>query len=183
MADARAHRVTRAPGRLVLNPIDLSKAYPHDGTGLGMTRDVAWHPHQENFEVIAEEYACVVEAAYVGESGVLSCVVREMDNDLLATVFVDTVVGATTGRNVVQQRVTTEDVRPGQLLDGVAIYFSPDNKLHHGVLLYRAVPMLDAAAAINYRLDEDIGLAVVFRATPDATGRPFQVGPREDLTL
>jgi hypothetical protein len=183
VANPSSARLYGIPGRLCKDPTDLSAEYPHGGTALGTFKDFGWRPRRGAFTVHAEEFGCEVDAVWTGESGILACVARELDNDFLAAVFLDTLAGATTGRRVVRGRVNTDGFRAGTELASLAakLYYSPDDPNAHGILLYRAIPLIDAAAEINLKLREEVGLLCLWQATPDSEGRVVRIGPRGDL--
>ena len=69
--------------------------------------------------------------------------------------------------------------RPGAELSadkGGALLFTPFDSANPSVRLYRAVPLLQTAAEITMRADEDLGIGFAFRATPDSRGRVYNVG-------
>lgn len=185
MAAPSAKNTLQLPGKLCKDPTDLSADFPHGGTALGLVRAVKWRPRRAYFPVEAEEFGTVVEAIYSGDSAVLVCVARELDSDYLSSIFLNTAAGSTTGRRVVSGRPATDDVRAGTSLEGqsVKLYYSPDNAKDHGLLFFRAVPMVDVAAEIDLGLNQEAGILCVWQATPDDSGRTYDLGPREDLTL
>lgn len=186
MAQPNAARLSGIPARLCKDPTDLALDFPHGGVALGTTRNHAWRPERRSFPIRAEEFGGIaVGHVWTGESGVLACVARELDSDYLAAVFLDTVAGGTTARRVVRGRATTDGFRAGSSLASLActLYLSPDDPNAHGLLLYRAEPLIDAAAEVNFRLREEVGLLCLWAATPDSQGRLYQIGARGDLSL
>lgn len=179
-------RILALRGRLCKDPTDLSAAFPHGGTALGTVKDGEWRPSRRYFKVEAEEYGQAVETIYQGESGVLAVVSRDMDSDFLQATFSPTEEGAATGRRVLYGDVKSEDSRAGRKEGdelAAVVYFSPFSDQQPGVLLYRAVPMIEQAVRINLTLRDDVGLLCMFLATPDESGRTYKIGPRGDLDL
>jgi hypothetical protein len=174
--------IDEIPGRLCADPTDLSGAYPFGGVALGATRDHRFRVGRTNHRVEAEEFGRVTEVVYLGEAAVFVAVMRTLDSDMLARIFAGVTTGASTGRAIVQPADSTDTERAGRRLDGLKLYFAPDNDQHHGVLLYRAVPLLEEAAEVTFRLGAEVGLAVAFLATPEASrSKPYAIGPRADL--
>lgn len=186
MAEQAARNARKIPGRLCRDPTDLSLPFPHGGVALGSVRDHRWRVRQYGAIVRAEEWGNTpVEAIYNGEEGVLACVAREFDSDFLSAMFVDTDVGAGTGRRRVLGRVLEQGKRAGKRLTDMAtaIYFSPDSELDHGIYLYRAIPMVDRAAEINYQTGTEMGILCLWISAPDADGNRYVKAPRKDIVL
>lgn len=184
MAAPSAARITHLAGKLCQDPTDLSTAYPHGGTALGIVRAGEWRFSLRTFAVTAEERgSSPVRAYYTGESGVLAVVARELDNDMLTALFVGASAGGTTGRTGVDVDVETASTRAGQEITDMKILFSPIAKTDHAIYLPRAVPMVDEAAKVNLRVNADVGVLCLFMATPDDQGRSAIVRPIQDITL
>jgi hypothetical protein len=186
MATASPKDILRVPGRLCLDPTDLSTAFPHGGTALGVTRVAAWAGGERGVPITAEEYGGVtVEAVHSIETAAFSCIYRAWDKDALAATLVDTVAGGTTARQVWQARVQTDDVRPGTLLSTKAgiLYWSPLADAHPGLLVYHALPMPEAASRLQFSAIEPFEIAAVWHASPDDQGRLFAIGLRDDLSI
>jgi len=177
-----AQHIDHVPGYLCADPTDLSAAFPHGGTALGVCRDQRFRPGTRHFPVVAEEFGQVVEGVYVGQSGVFVAVMRQLDDDMLLKMFRGAAAG-TSGRTLVGADETDDADRAGIAPTPVVLYFSPLSDTQPGIILYRAVPLVDQAAEINGRLDDDVGTAVMFLATPDDQGRSYAIGLRGDLSL
>lgn len=186
MSAPRAEASTNIVGRLVKDPTDLTAAFPYGGTALGLVRDAEWIVGTRNFKVVSEVLGSPVEAVYARQSVVLSCVAREFDSDFLSSTFLSTAAGGTTGRRIVQSRPrdAAKDM-PGRSLEDLAakIYFAPLDEKAHGLILYRALPLIDEAAPVNLQLRSEVGILCLWQATPDDTDRVYDVGPREDISV
>ena len=181
MSTIQGQRVTTIPGRIVLNPTNMSAAFPYSGTVLGSIRSVRFEPGLGTFSVIAEEWGIATQNYYKGETGRLLAVMRELDNDLLTHLFRGDGAGATTGGREVSPTVLANAA--GAAVPDSVIYFAPYSDAHHGVILYRAKAMVQEAGAINFSNRAEVGLAVAWEALPDATGRPYQIARKEDIVL
>lgn len=188
MATADLGKVIRGmTGYLCSGPTDLTLPFPHGGTALGEVRDMEFRWGIRTRFVTAEEYGGQIVAGipYVGQSDVLACVLRTWDDDALAAVFPYTAVGVT-GHRAIKVDVKTDVVRAGGLDTArvAKICFSPSSPdQHRFIVLHRAMPLVDESARLQLRLDEEIGIAVVFRGLPDANGLVSSVALRKDVTL
>lgn len=137
-------------------------------------------------EIQAEEFGGMTgEVLLVGETLYLHGTMRRMDTQMLQRLMLGTAAGAVSGRSLADPKSVLDGERAGQAATPFALYFSPDSDQHHGVLMYRAVAILPDGAEIALKPGApDVGLPVVFVATPDASHeKPYQIGLREDLTL
>lgn len=186
MAAIDLDALVSVPGRICVGPTDLSAAFPHGGTAWGATRGVVLLPQIRHGEVPYDALGGEPgEVIYLGASWRLAAVVRGLDADVVAGLFPNVVAGPAT-----KQTGQTIDhpgtVRAGAKRSGSAVklLFSPDDPTHLGVLLHRAVPVVDPAAAVALRHGASIEVPMAFvalRRSSDA--RAVQVGRLELLTL
>tara|TARA_R100000963_G_C4642949_1_gene106666 strand:- start:1589 stop:2155 length:567 start_codon:yes stop_codon:yes gene_type:complete len=188
MSTAAVRDVLRIPGRLVINPTDITADFPHGGTEMGLTRDAEMRLGISTSLVTAEEWGQVpVEAVYAGESAVFAAVLREWDNDAISNIFPNTGTGTISGDRTILGRSSGGSVnRAGYLLSNKSfiLLFSPKAIDRHPMVIVRkAVPMVNETASLSLSLAEEFGIGVVFHAIPDSSGRLYDIGKREDLTL
>jgi hypothetical protein len=188
MAVADVGDVLKLPGRLCINPTDLSLDFPHGGTALGLTRAAEFRFGIQTSIVTAEEWGQQpVEAVYAGASAVFGCVLREWDNDAISAIFPNTGTGTISGDSTILGRVDGVGVnRAGHLFSAQALVllFSPRSVDRHPMVLVRkALPMPDETAMIQASLAQEFGIGVVFQAIPDSSDRTYDIGARGDLTL
>lgn len=183
MANADPRDVLKVPGQLCINPTDLSVAFPHGGTALGLVARSRWVERITTRPIMAEEYGTAVVVLKTVREPVFRCVLRGWDRDALEEVFLDTVQGGSTGQRVVRGRVKTDRFRAGAVLSSSVMFFSPDNSQHPGLLLFAAVAYPEDVAEINFSLASEVQIAAAWRATPNSLGRDFEVSPRGNLTL
>jgi hypothetical protein len=177
----------RVPGRLVVNPTNMSSAAPtYGGTDLGLVRDVAIHPGR-GWEVVRDE-SFGVEANDVldlGESWSLVAVMRNLTDPVFSTFFPAVATGAVTGKKMVDYPGSTP-FRPGTLRSGSAVklLFVPDDTERHRFVYFpKALPLVEEAAEIASRLDRELGVPVVFLAIRDASNRACRWALRQDVVL
>ncbi len=186
MSTSAAKSVLRVPGSLCHTPTDLTTAFPHGGTALGMVRDAELRFGQSSVPVFAEEFGTTVEVIEAQNIAVFACVLRAMDDDMLSALFEETSVGSVSGHRVVTKEVDTDTSRAGSLKSpkAVKLYFSPKAlDRHPGILLFKAIPMLEESARLQVSIGEEVGIAAMWRCIPDSSGRLYEIGRRRDLTL
>ena len=185
MATPNVRNILRIPSRLAISPTDLTTDYPHGGTALGLTRDLVFHFGAKTTLSTAEEWGGVVTKAwYSGEAPFVACVLRELDNDALAAVFPNTSTGSVSQNKIVSYTPAASGYRPGLDLAGkvVKLVVSPlAADRHPFILLYAAVPTLDAEASLMLSYAEEVGIPITWHAMPDSSNRVYRVGTRADL--
>lgn len=189
MALANVRNILRVMGRLCSDPTSVATAFPHGGTALGLVRDGIFRPGVKHHAVLAEEWGNQqVEVVYGGEMSVFAVVLRELDNDMVQKAFVNTAAGTSSGDRVItyEPDATAANTRPGTLLStkSFKLLFSPKaTNRDPAILIYKAIPVIDESAELQLSLGEELGIAALFHCIPDASGRVYQVGKLEDLTL
>lgn len=187
MSAPSIRNVFRFPGRLISSPTNLSAAHPYGGTELGIARDMIFRFGQVSTESEAEEFGRVVAVTLAGEKAALMCVLRTYDNDAISAVFPNTSAPSKGRHRVINGRASGSGIdRAGFDLDSMAIklLFVPHAvEEHPAILVYNAVPILDESAELQMAIGEEFGIALAFKATPDATGRDYSIGSLSDLTL
>lgn len=186
MSAPLAANVLYLPGKLVKDPTDLTAAYPHGGTELGMVRNLQWQPGIKYDKAIAEEWKTAVAAFVEEEHAVIACVLRTWDDDVLRTVFPNTQIDSF-GQVGIYSRVQGAGVnRAGFDLAsrGFKLFFSPkavDNQ--RALLFYNAVPLIDESTQLQLSLGREAGFALMFEAFPDSQGRLLTFDFRENIAL
>ena len=187
MATANPRNIRRFRGRIAWAPTSLTAAFPHGGTELGVIRDATFKPGFKYEEIRAEEYGNVpTEYVYDGSHGVFMAVLRGFDNDALSTIFPDTTTGSATGDQILRADVSGSVTLAGTLIStnsGILVVSPNSPETEEFLVLYNAMPMVEAQAQLQYKASEEVGMAVVFGASPDATGRQWNIGKRRDLSL
>lgn len=188
MATADLNQCLQAPGRLVINPTDLSAAYPYGGTELGAVHQIGVRRTAGSFDVIASEYGgAVVETIQGGENWVLGAYLRDFDNDAIATVFPNTATGTTTKRRGVKHWAdAASPVRPGAKGSdrSVKLLFAPyDVDRCRAVYFFRALPRVEEQWEMRLAVDERVEVPVLFVAIPDSTLNVAVVDFLREITL
>lgn len=187
MATGAARDVRFVPGKLVMNPTDLTAAYPYGGTELGLTAAVLFKPGIMSRQHGAEEWGgTVVESTFTGQVALISCVLRSFDKDALAKVFPNTATGDQTGRVGLDGRVSASANLPGYRMSNKAVklLWVPDDLVENeAILIYNAIPGVDEAAELALSINVEFGTPVFFLASVDSQKRICKVAPLEDLVL
>lgn len=184
MASADVRKVLRVPGRLCAAPTDLSTAFPHGGTALGIVRDLAFRPNLKQRRVTAEEFGGeIVETIIGGESCVLACVLRGMDNDAVTKAFLNTSAGSSSGDRTIQYPGSSRAGTLGSSRSFKLLFSPRDTTNHHGLILYNAIPLVAESAELQLAIGQEMGIAVVFVAYRTSTPNLYQIAKLADMTL
>ena len=181
MATPNPNQILRAPGRLVINPTDLGAAFPYGGTALGIVKAIAIRPGAKYQRITAEEYGGeVVEMVGNGEAWTLAAILRDFDHDAVAKLF-----GTVSAGNVVTY---PGSVRAGRLMSDLAVklLFAPNNPaVAPACLFYRALPLLEDAAAMSMSRAAEFGVSMVFVALRNGSdpAKAVAMGPLGSLSL
>jgi len=177
-----------APGRLSFGATNLSTAYPHGGTALGVVRDLILRRVTETPVLFGEEYAEPIDAIQGQREWVVAARLASWDNDALGKVFLNTAVGAVSQSRVVQDPLIANHNtnRSGTLLGATAIklVFTPDDPdAHPGFIMYKAMVMPDETMEMRFHATEPMELAILFRGIRDSSNRLVAVGKLVDLAI
>jgi hypothetical protein len=188
MATANVNQIRTIPGRLIKDPTDLSSAPNFGGTPLGLFRDVEFRFGYRTELITAMEYGGTpVESVYLGETAVLAGLLRSEDADAIGSIFPNSTLGTSSGERTIDGNAfQTGKNRSGYLLSSKAIklLFAPkDYERDPFIVIYKAIPALEEAAALQLAVTREYGIAVAFHAIPDSTGRLYRIGRREDIAL
>lgn len=180
----------RAPGRICLAPTDLSTAYPHGGTDVGLVRDVRLVRRDFRYPIRGEEFGRRVEfvdAVLAGEGYLLTFASRGWNDAAWNAFLPNTAVGTNGGKRGIQ----FPNARPAGMLatdQQVALLFSPTEPLAHPAVLFPAAIPLGAEErqfSFGRRPEEELVLLCGFAAIRSNAnaGSAVQVNLLEDLDL
>ena len=153
MAAANSASILRVPGALKWN-----------GTEIGTCRDKEFIPSMQIRAIFAEEWGCISDVVYVGESCVFKAVIRYPDAAALAMLPAGDL-----------KYVADGTMRAGVLLSTKAgvLTFVPRASQHPSLTIHNAMPAYDESARLQLSLGEEYGFALVWYGTPDATGKVY----------
>ena len=185
MAAGNATRVLRAPGKLVVNPSDLTLAYPYGGTEVGKTRLVVLTSLGASVKVSSEglggEASDILERT---NAYVFSCFLRGWDDDAVAKFFATNFVqGPVSGHAVFRE--------PGNRVPGstalaraVVLLYVPDDAVNNpSAIMYRGVPEWTDGADLAFQRQEELGIPLTVDLLRSDTGNILEVGRLVDLSL
>jgi hypothetical protein len=174
----------RVPGRLAADPTNLGIAYPHGGADLGLVRAIVFRPGFLSERLPFEEFGGKIgEVLHGGQTPRLGVVLVGFTDALTQRVFPETVVGGTQGKRGIRSTSATNAGRLGSA-GGFKLLFSPrDTANHPALVLYNAVPLVEDVAEVALNTEENTGIAVVFEALRDATGRDWLLQRLQDIAL
>ncbi len=177
-----------APGRLSITPTDLTLAYPHGGTALGLVKGVSIQlgpDYDPARNILASERGNQVADNVRGPANaILSGFLHSWDPDLIQRLFPNTsvvTVSGGTGHRLVQE---PGSVRAGARMSDVAVdlVYTPDDLDH--VPMFRmnnAMPFLDASPALQLALDIEWALPFTFIGIMDSNDLMYEFGRRFDI--
>lgn len=189
MATASPLRIVEQSGLLYAGVTSLSSAN-YGGTCLGYVKDLEFRFNRRQQIVTAEEWGgAPVDAIDLGDGGIIAGILRGLDPDALNKAFPNTAAGTSSGERVIKGAVNGT-LRPGNSLYDKAfkLLFAPDDVARGTfIVVYKAIPLVDEAAAMQTRLGAELGVAVAFMAVPDTTTgttkQTYSIGRKEDISL
>lgn len=165
------------PGRLVWGAsLPLTGSFPYDGVELGFVGNVVVQPREAVQNITDPSTGRVLDSVSAGDSALLSCRVRDADDDAIEQTFLNTQEGAATQRRRIDVGGTN---RAGYLYSARAstLTFVPDavvngnDDIHRLVHFYRAVPRQQDSFETLLRMGSKAEMPIEFQALPDASGR------------
>lgn len=184
MATRNPGNVRHIEGYLCVSPTDLSIAFPHGGTAIGMYREMRFKPNVIYKGLTSMSLSGqVYKTKYCGERPEVECVLRDWDPDALNMIWPNTTLGVNGKRVIDGNANETGKNRGGYEISTRYLCFSPkDLETDEMLLVYAAVPLVKDQAELALSIPEEFGLPLVWTATPNASGRNYKFGLRELLT-
>lgn len=197
MASPAVSQALRVPGRLSVGATDLSTAYPHGGTALGLVDAVTFRRVEVNRMIRATEYGGeVVTHVRGGVNWLCAFNIRGADGDALTAVFPNVFTGTNNsqvglrhGENATDFVVTNRVAGSLAHADADVFVFTPDDTDHHGVIFYAGIPLgyqeLGNEGDVELEMGDepDMLWSVAFLATRRAAdGRAVEVQLVADMT-
>ena len=187
MAAPSSASIIRVPGRLIANPTNLGAAEPYGGTYLGTCRDQEFIPEPVLRPIWNQVWGAYSDVIYGGERAVFKAVVRYPDADMLLTAMFKPVSPGSSGAGFrFRPGGTTANTRAGTALSTGSLklmFAARAPNAHPSIIVYNAIPALDEAARLQLSFGEEFGLAVAFYGSPDSSGRVYELGRLNNLTL
>ncbi len=184
MVAGNVARIVHAPGRVVVDPTNLSAAYPHGGTEVGKTNAFALQPFGEVFRVEYEGLGEAGDILEANKSWRAAFFLRGFDDDAIEQL---TSWGYVVGG--VSQHATFNEPGnkvPGEsaLLRAKKVLYVPDDLIHTpAILIYRGVADWTVGAEIAFQRGEELGIPITVDCVRDTNGNMLTVGRFADLSL
>lgn len=177
-----ATKVWRAPGTLVINPVNTTGP-TYGGTILGIAHAARLVLRTVEDEVDAEEYGGeVTETVFLRREVRALVLIRGWDNDAITTLFGNTTLPASTKRLITEPGATHAAGDLGTSR-AVKLLFAPNDARQPAWYLPRALPQLEETDELNWSIANELNLAAVFRGVRNAAGVTHQIGLLTDMTL
>lgn len=183
---ASGGRIIRAPGRIVIDPLDgfAGGSYPYGGSEIGRANLCVLQPLGEPLRVFAEGLGETNEILEPGSRWVWSCFLRGWNDKAVELLLPDGFAEGDVSQHAVFSAPGSQYAGRSALDRARKLLFVPDDPIHvPAVILYRAVPDWSEGAELQFRRGEELGLPLVFECLRDDEGRILQVGRIVDLKL
>jgi len=189
MSVGNVSRVLRAPGRLIVDPLDdfgdINTSYPYGGTEVGKVNECSLT--RSGLPPFPVEYEATGEVGDLLEGDnkwMFACFIRAWDRDAVEQFLSNEYsVGDYTQHAVFS---VPGDSVPGSSSLGraVKLAYIPDDEIHvPGALMYVATPNWTADAELAMRRQDEFGIPLTFICTRDSSDRILQVGIIADLSI
>jgi hypothetical protein len=185
MASGDVSKVLRAPGRLVVNPVNGALGFPYGGVEVGKTKLVVLTAFNTSVRIECEglgnEASDVLERT---SRYVFSCFVRAWDDQAIASFFSGNFVqGQNTGHSLLRE--------PGTRVAGasaigraVRLLYVPDDPISNpGVMIYRGIPDWSENAELAFQRQEELGIPLAVECMRNDSDKILEVGRISDISL
>ena len=188
MATPNVRDLLYAPGRLSFGPTDVTIAYPHGGTGLGLVKGVSvllGPEYDPARDILASERGNQVADNVRGPAkAILSGFLHSWDSDIIQRLFPNTSVVSVAGGTGHRLAQEPGSVRAGQRMSDVAVdlVYTPDDLDHVPMLRMRnAMPFLGASPALQFAIDVEWAIPFTFVGIMNSSDLMYQFGQRHDI--
>lgn len=178
-------RIVRAPGRLIVNPVQefATGQFPFGGAEIGRANACALTPMGKPYVVEYESTGNIGDILEASHRWLFTCFLRGADDDAMEQLLGDwTTVGETQHRRF---EVPGSNAPGASALPrAVRLALIPDDTIHSpGIVIYRAVPILTDGVKVAFTRSDEFGWSLAFECVADDTGRTLQVGRIADLDI
>lgn len=165
-------------GKLAYGCSDLSTAWPHGGTGLGLVGATFLSPPSLTAYLPAEETNAAANVLHLGGDLVASFTVRAWDNDALNVMFGSTALSGS------DRIVIFPASGVGSAITTLTnLVFTPNNPDHPGWVVYKAAPALELNSRLYLSAYRYLEIPAVVVALPDGSDLLGKMGVFAGLTL
>lgn len=169
----------RVTGRLAYGCTDLTAAWPHGGSGLGICGQVYFSPPSTYAVAEREEDGSVGRVVYTGGRAALGADLLQRDDDAISVCFPST--SSTAEGELIEW--PGAGVLPGEDVASLGVLvFTPINQEEHPTfVLYNAYPVLETNQQMwlsSYRVN---AVRLLFLGAEDTNGRVAASGPIDQI--
>jgi len=183
MAAGDVARSIRAPGRLVINPTDLTDDFPYGGTEVGKVRGVVLMSLGQPFHVFSEGVGEITDVLEADNHYVFSCLVRGWDDDAIRLFFSDNYVAGATSQHSVFVAPGSSHAGASALNRSVMALYVPDDIIHvPSVIIYRGIPDWTEGSEMAFQRGEELALPVTLLCLRTSSNNILAIGRLADLT-
>lgn len=159
--------------RVAYGCTDLTTAWPHGGTGLGLVGSVQVMPPAIYRPVLREEDNGSDVVVFLGGPLIVGMRIEGWDNDALAGTHPSTTT--VSGDRVIQW--PGSGTQPGGQVSPLSkLVVTPDDPTKPGVIVYSAAPMIQLNEGMRLQAKSFLYVPVVFTGLPDGSGRLGAMG-------
>lgn len=184
MVAGLAHKIIMGPGKLIIDPTNLSLSSPFGGTEVGLIESFILQNLSEPFLVWNESLGEPTDIKEGKREVVASCLARGWDDDLVEQLLPSGQAEGSTSKHRMYDYPGT--VVPGASIlgNGVILLFEPDDELHVPALIIRnAIPYWNPSIEQVRNRKTELITPVAFHCLRDASLRIITVGMLSDLSL
>lgn len=180
----KARGILHATGRVVVNPTNLSAAYPYGGVEVGLTRGAVLRNLSTGLVVFSEGFGGITDVLEPDDHWVFVCQLRGANDNALRVFFPDHQSEGATTRHRVLTMPNSSYAGASALGRAVVLLFVPDDLVNvPALLIHTAIPDFDDSAEILLQRREEYSIPVAFQCLRGSTGKCWQTGRLPDLTL
>lgn len=165
MANYDVAKIMRVPSRIYV-----------DGVQIGVTKAIRFMPNVKYAPITAEEFGHVAQKMIlISQAPTVAMIIRDYDAAAFDALFPGSASGVVTGSVLNPKTASSMESKE------VELKIVPLQSNAPGLIFYRAVPMLQESAELRYGYNSDIGVAAVFAALADASGKTHKISVASGL--
>lgn len=187
MAAGNVSRIIRAPGRIIIDPTDLSAIAQdgtYGGTEVGKSNQCALTPLGIPFRIESEALGEATDVLEPNNRYLFNCFLRGWDDDGIELLRSGGYELGTTSQH--STFAVPGSVTPGQsaIARAVILLYVPDDLIHNpAVLIYHGIPDIAEGAEFALRRPDELGITLAVDCLRDSNDNILRVGRLADLSL
>lgn len=185
MGSRDASRILRAPGRLVVNPVDsfADGTFPFGGIEVGATQLCVLQQADTSFSVEYEATGDIGEVLEGGSRFTFVCVLRGFDDAAVEWLMQDGFEAGDLSQHAVYHAPGSRLAGTSSFTRGVRLVYVPDDPIHvPAVMIFNGIPEWTDNGQIAFQRASEFGVPLTVQCVRDAEGRILSVGRLADLS-